>query len=267
MSSVLLNKALTGFLIAVITVTVWLQWLPLVNGIGLLCIAGLAWLFGKRGLNPWAKFGLFLALVVSAFWVATYRPAGFSYPLLFELPGLEGEPRYKLFINIAKALVGFILLYLLWPTTREGEFVADARYGVTAVIIAPVLIIGSAIPVLDLELQVKEIEQILLFAVANLLIISVAEEAFMRLLLQQNLCNAIATFSTNRWIQELIPLLIVTLLFVVIHAGVSGDAVWIYALAGFLYGLSYTLSKNIFYPVAIHFGVNQIHFSFLTYPI
>lgn len=267
MSSIHKNKILTGFLIATIAALVSLQWLPLVNGIGLLCVACLAWLFRMPELNQWAKTGLFLALVIATFWVATYRPSGFSYPLLFELPGLDGEPRYKLFINTAKALVGFILLYLLWPTKHEGIFVARARYRIMIVLIAPALIIGLAIPVLNLELQVKAVEQIVLFAAANLLIISVAEETFMRLLLQQSLCNAVATFCAIRWVQESIALLIVTLLFVLIHSGISGDAVWIYALAGFLYGLSYTLSKNIFYPIVIHFCVNQIHFSVFTYPI
>ncbi|MGV8838615.1 CPBP family intramembrane glutamic endopeptidase, partial [Cellvibrio sp.] len=133
--------------------------------------------------------------------------------------------------------------------------------------LAPLLIIGVAIPVLGLQLQPKPIEQILMVVVVNLLITCVAEEVFMRYLFQQNLRNAIASFTANRALQEIIPLLLVTGVFVAIHAGISDAAIWVYALAGFLYGLSYTLSKNILYPIAIHFLVNQIHFSFLTYPL
>jgi uncharacterized protein len=84
---------------------------------------------------------------------------------------------------------------------------------------------------------------------------------------QQSLRSAVANFTANRALQEIIPLLLVTGVFVAIHADISGAAVWVYALAGFLYGLSYTLGKNIIYPIAVHFLVNQIHFSFLTYPL
>lgn len=262
------EKIAAVVLVAIITALLLLQWLPLVNGIGLLGAAGLAGVVRREGLNLKLKVGLLLLLVPLAFWVATFRPEGFNYPLLLSLPGAEGQSaRYELFVNFAKALVGFTLLYLLWPKLREGEFVARARYSFLVALLAPVLIVALAIPVLGLYLQPKTIEQMVLFGLGNLLIVCVAEEAFLRFLLQQPLRNAIAGMTANRGVQELIPLLLVTAIFVAIHSGIGGAAIWVYALAGFLYGLSYTLSKNICYPIMIHFFVNQIHFSFLTYPL
>lgn len=262
-----LEKLLIVISILVVAVLVTLGLLPLVTALGLCAVASIGWKFRDKSVSHWVRVGLFFLLVPLVFGVATYRPEGFSYPLLFELSRSGDDPQYRLFINFSKALVGFILLYLLWQKLREGEFVAKATYQFVVTLVAPVLIIGFAIPVLGLGLQPKAIEQMVLFAGANLLIVCVAEEAFMRLLLQQQLRNAIASVSANRWIQELIPLIAVTFIFVAIHAGISGAAVWVYTLAGFLYGLSYTLSKNIFYPITIHFFVNQIHFSFLTYPV
>ncbi len=242
--------------------------LPFENALGLGGVVGLAWYFRKIELNRWLRAGLFLLLVPLAFWVATFEPEGFDYPVVFSLAGEgDGAPRYVFDVNFAKALCGFVLVYLLWPTLRKGEFVARARYPFLVALLAPVLIIAVAIPALGLHLQPKTIEQMMLFALGNLLIVCVAEEAFLRFLLQQPLRNAIAGMTANRWVQELIPLLLVTATFVAIHSGISGAVIWIYALAGFLYGLSYTLSKNIGYPIMIHFFVNQIHFSFLTYPL
>ncbi|HSC68854.1 MAG TPA: CPBP family intramembrane glutamic endopeptidase, partial [Cellvibrio sp.] len=226
----------------------------------------LTWCFRKEELNGWIKLGLFLVLVPLAFWVATYRPTGFSYPLLFSLPRDGQTSGYDFYINFSKALAGFILLCLLWPRLRTDEFVVRSRYSLAVALIAPILVISLAVPVLNLAWQPKPIEQVLLFAAMNLSIVCVAEEVFMRFLFQQNLRNAVACLTANPWLQELLPLLAVTIIFVAIHAGLSGAAVWIYALAGFLYGLSYTLSKNIIYPIMVHFLVNQIHFSFLTYP-
>ena len=262
------EKVMAGFFVAIVVALVVLQWLPLVNGIGLLGVAALVYFFRKEELNRWLRTGLFLLLVLLAFWVATYKPKGFSYPFIFDLPGESGStPRYEFFANLGKGMCGFLLLYFLWPTPRDNEFVAAPKYQFLVALLAPAVVIALALPALGLHLQPKYFEQIMLFALGNLLIISVAEEAFMRLLLQQPLRNAIAVFTVNRWVQELVPLLVVTAIFVAIHSGLSGAAIWVYALAGFLYGLSYTLSKNIFYPIMIHFFVNQIHFSFLTYPL
>lgn len=255
-------------LTVVVAVLVMVGWLPLANAAGLVGVACFAWFFRKEELNRWIKVGLFLLLVPLAFWVASYEPEGFAYPLMFSLAGdAEEAAHYQLSVDFAKGIAGFLLLYLLWTKRRFNEFVASSWVSASLLLLAPLVIISVAIPVLGLQWQPKLLKPILLFAAVNLLITCVAEEVFMRFLFQQNLRNAIASFTAHRALQEIIPLLLVTFVFVVIHSGISGVAVWVYALAGFLYGLSYTLSKNILYPIAIHFLVNQIHFSFLTYPL
>lgn len=259
---------LSGILAVAITGLVIAAWLPLVNALGLIGVACLAWFYRKDRINRWIKAGLFFLLVPLVFWVATYRPEGFSYPLLFTLPGTEvGESRFELYVNFAKALVGLVLLLLLWHKPRGDEFVAAPRWQFLSALFAPAIIIAVAIPALGLALEPKLIEQIVLFALVNLLVIAVAEEAFMRLLLQQSIRNAAASLGAQRWVQELFSLVVVTGIFVLIHSGLTGAAVWVYALAGLLYGLSYTLSKNVCYPIMIHFWVNLIHFALLTYPI
>lgn len=268
---IIVNKKelIAGVLLAlVVAVLVIVGWMPLVNMIGLAGVVCLAMFFRKEALNRWIKVGVFILLVPLVFFVATYRPEGFSYPLLLSLAHEAGsEPRFEMFVNFSKLLVGVCLLFLLWPRLRNCEFVASPRWQFLIALLAPALIVAIAIPVLGLRFQPKAIEHMLLFALVNLFVIALAEEAFMRLLLQQTLRNAVAGMTTNHRVQELLPLLLVTVIFVAIHAGLSGAAIWIYALAGFLYGLSYSLSKNILYPIIIHFLVNQLHFSFLTYPL
>lgn len=268
---IIVNKNELGVFVLIALVVVLLamvNWLPLVNAVGLFGVAVLACCLRKETLPGWAKAGLLVLLIPLAFWVATYRPAGFSYPLVFSLPGVaDSMPRYEFFANMGKGLCGLVLLYFLWARPRAVEFVAAPKCQILVALVSPFTVIALAIFVLDLDLQIKNLEQIFLFALGNLLIISLAEEVFLRLLLQQQLRNAIAKVTANHWLQELIPLLLVTAIFVAIHFGLSGVAVWIYALAGFLYGLSYTLSKNIAYPITVHFMVNQIHFSLLTYPL
>ncbi len=268
MIKVFSENAFARLLLGIVAAAVLLQWLPLANAMGLVVLLGALWVYRDVPLSRWQRPLLWCLVVTLVFWAATYKPEEFSYPFIFDLPGdSSSTPRYEFFANFGKGLCGFLLLYFLWTKPRSDEFIAAPKYQFLAVLLAPAVIVAVAIPALGLHLQPKNIEQILLFALGNLLIISVAEEAFMRLLLQQSLRNAIAVFTVNRWVQELVPLLMVTAIFVAIHSGLSGAAIWVYALTGFLYGLSYTLSKNIFYPIMIHFFVNQIHFSFLTYPL
>jgi uncharacterized protein len=123
-----------------------------------------------------------------------------------------------------------------------------------------------AILCLNLKLEPKTFEQIFAFAAVNLLVTCVAEEVFLRFLLQQQIQFALQRIVKNRFVVEAVPLLITTIIFVLIHNNLD-SATWLYATAGFLYGLSYTLNKSIFFPIGLHFSVNFIHFGWLSYPV
>lgn len=240
--------------------------IPIPNLIGLVGVAFLAWYFRKENLSTWARFSLLLLLVPITFWVATFRPDGFSYPLVFSLPGASGtEPRFQLHLNLSKAIAGYILLYCLWPRVKPKPLISQS-VGVLMVLLSSALIILLAIFCFNLKLQPKTFEQIVAFAAVNLLITCVAEEVFLRFLLQQQIQFALQKYVKNRLVVEAVPLLITTIIFVLIHNNL-GSAIWLYATAGFLYGLSYTLNKSIFFPIGLHFLVNFIHFGWLSYPV
>jgi uncharacterized protein len=100
--------------------------IPISNTIALVVVAFTAWLFHKENLSTWIRFPLLILLVPLTFWVATYRPDGFSYPLLFSLPGSsETEPRFQLHLNFSKAIAGYILLYCLWPRVKTKPLISQ----------------------------------------------------------------------------------------------------------------------------------------------
>ncbi|RYZ99332.1 MAG: CPBP family intramembrane metalloprotease, partial [Moraxellaceae bacterium] len=55
--------------------------------------------------------------------------------------------------------------------------------------------------------------------------------------------------------------------FVLTHGVQGAEPTLVFALAGFVYGLIYTLTKSIAAAIAVHFFVNILHFSFFTYPL
>lgn len=233
----------------------------------LFTLTGLTFLYRAPFIAPWRNIVLWLVLVPLTFWVATWRPGGFSYPLLLQLHNDAGEVAFSLHANIAKGLAGFILLLLLWPKRNADEYPAPATCNWSLLIFSPAIILAAGVLLLDLQWQPKLLQHIIIFAAANLFLTCVAEEAFLRLLLQQPLATWLAQRTKKHWLSEILPVLSLTLIFVAIHSGLSGAAIWIYALAGFCYALSYSLSKNILFPIALHFAVNLGHFALLTYPL
>lgn len=241
--------------------------IPIENAFGICILGILLYLCREKFSASWQKILLWLLMVPLTFWIATWRPQDFSYPLLMHYVSTDGANQFSLYANLSKGLVGFCLLIMLWPTVEQQRHIFPKSWRVVSLLLSPLLIIGLAIVLFDLKWEPKSIQQILIFSAANILLTCIAEEAFMRFLLQQPMILAMSRWTRNPWFQEAVPLFLVTAVFVAIHSGVKGSAIWVYGLAGLLYGLSYTLSKNIFYPIAVHAAVNILHFSVLTYPL
>lgn len=249
-----------------------LGYIPLLNGI-LIPLFALLLLIYTRQLNA-GRLSLsviiWLLIIDTGLFLAIYRPYEFSYPLIFHATELHesGKP-FTLHINTAKALAGYlVLLFLINQTGSPGKAVYKSRLHQFAIAFAfalPILLVAWV--VLDLNIYIKPITYVLAFGIINLLVTCVSEEAFMRLVFQAQLERLIANFTNKTVIYQGVSLFTTTLLFVATHAVASIELLIVFTLAGFLYGLVYTLTKNVFASIATHFTVNIVHFSFLTYPL
>ncbi|WP_075185612.1 CPBP family intramembrane glutamic endopeptidase [Teredinibacter haidensis] len=214
-------------------------------------------------------FALWLIVVILGLLVGIYRPQNFDYPILFERLRLhENGLPYAHYINTAKLLAGYCTLIILYQTRSKhaATIKGNAKQGLLSVTFAGgILIVGHKL--LGFEHHNKEASLIFLFGVSNLLVTCVSEEAFMRLLLQEQIGKYLSTLFRSSTANEVMALGIVTLLFAATHGAFTSDAGAVYMMAGFLYGLMYTLTRNIIVVVLLHFTVNIIHFSFFTYPL
>lgn len=249
-----------------------LGYIPLLNGI-LIPVFALFLLVYTRQLyagRSSLSVIIWLLIIAVGLFLAIYRPHEFSYPLIFHAAELhEGGKPFTLHINSAKALAGYlVLLFLINQPDVPGKTVCKSRLQQFAVALAfAFLILTVAWFVLDLHIYPKSITYVLAFGIINLLVTCVSEEAFMRLVFQAQLERFIANFTNKTAIYQGISLFTTTLLFVATHAVASIELLIVFTLAGFLYGLVYTLTKNVFASIATHFTVNIVHFSFLTYPL
>jgi uncharacterized protein len=217
--------------------------------------------------KPIGTYITWLLAIVLGIGVGLYRPVGFNYPLIFSLNQLhEGGLPFSLYINIAKLLAGYITVYFLLSFGSQAYIQSRALQFALAVGLG-FLVVCVAYFALDLAFYLKPLKYIALFGLVNLLATCIAEEAFMRLLLQAQLQKFLSGKLASGFWLEAIPLLITTTIFGVMHFSANVNLLWVFSLAGFSYGLVYSLTKNLWMCVAVHFTVNIIHFSFLTYPL
>lgn len=256
----------TLVLLAALTAT---QILPLVTAL-LVAAFALALIFYRYCSSAHKPIGMYITWLLALLLgvgVGLYRPSGFNYPLVFSLNQLhDGGLPFSLYINIAKLLAGYITVYFLlsfgsqaYIQSRAQQFLLAFGLGFFVVLVAYFC--------LDLAFCLKPLKYIALFGLVNLLVTCVAEEAFMRLLLQAQLHKFLSGKLASGFWLEAIPLLVATGIFVLTHLSANANVLLVFALAGFCYGLVYSLTKNLWACVAVHFTVNIIHFSLLTYPL
>jgi len=216
-----------------------------------------------------AIVSLWLAVIFTGLSIGLYRPSGFNYPLLFSVESLhENGKDFSLYVNIGKGLAGGLSLFILlkYYTEKPRYIHSPSKQASTALVFA-FIILSLAYYLLNLDFHLKPLELILLFGLSNLLVSCIAEEAFMRLIVQAQIRRFIEKKISQNWLLELLPLLATTIVFMATHSLASPDLAVVYSIAGFLYGLIYTLTKNVFAAIALHFMVNLFHFAFLTYPL
>lgn len=270
----MLTKSQVYFFALLITLLLGLSATHLIPSIAAVLVFVFAMVLSlyKYLLNANKPVGLYLTwtfAIVLGVAVGLYRPAGFSYPLVFGVNQLyEGGLPFSLYVNTAKLLAGYIIIYFFISTSVQSYVFICSRLQQYALAIGMgIIVVLIASLFLGLEFHLKPLNYIVMFGLANLLVTCVAEEAFMRVLLQAQLQKFISGKVKNVFWLEAIPLFIATLIFVVTHLATSLNTILVFGLAGFTYGLVYSVTKNLWACVVVHFIVNIIHFSLLTYPL
>ena len=201
-----------------------------------------------------------LSLSVLAVAFSLHLIPGFNNELIFSTPSFGASKLpFKLYANLDKALAGVALILAMrgtikWRITGEELYLIIASIG---------FFFGISI-ILGAPFEPKVGELTLAFIFFNLLVTCLAEEAFFRLVVQNGLTQLSKGFLSG-WFAVLITAILFMLAH--FHTGVGAEKrLFLIFLAGFLYGAVYLKKKSLGSAVAIHFGINVIHFSFFSYP-
>ncbi len=234
--------------------------LPVIAGFYFVC-----WL-STRSLKPaWLNVVVTIGLVIFGLAMGFTLFPGFADSVSIMLPNESGDivqQDYR--FNISKYFIGLFFVGLMCTRISTLAQLRDMLVRVAPVIGITVLLVFSSAMLIGLVGFDPHISsQLLLWAVSNLFLVCVTEEAFFRLFIQQRLTtvlNRITTYGT--WI----ALVITSVFFGVVHFAFGWQYVIIATIAGLGYGMAYIRTGRIEAAILTHFLVNLIHFTLFTYP-
>ena len=175
-----------------------------------------------------------------------------------------GAAPHGISVGFPKVATGIIILGLINPllctSWRElGRVLARALpvFALTAATgLAVVLLMGYT------SFAPKWTALFLLFAPVNLFFTCLSEEAFFRGFIQHEISRA----GSHRALAAGMGLTIGAILFGLAHFGGGANYVIAAAVAGLGYGWAFLRTQRIEAAMAVHFGVNAVHFLLFTYP-
>lgn len=237
----------------------------------MMMLAGLALLYRSRKTQPNLPIGaLQRALTALAFFIFALAMGllllpGFNRTVLTEAVVLSpGAVPYGIGLGFPKVAAGIFVLGIInhacVGSWRELGVVLKRTAPIFAVTLIAVM--ACALLVGYVRVDPKWTALFLIWAPVNLFFTCLSEEAFFRGFVQHELAQSIK----RKQLAAVVPIGASALLFGLSHFA-SG---WKYVLAGTLagvgYGWAYHRTQRIEAAMAVHFGVNAVHFLFFTYP-
>ncbi|MBB4843698.1 membrane protease YdiL (CAAX protease family) [Paucibacter oligotrophus] len=228
----------------------------------LILISFAAGVLYARGVEvPALSQGLICLIALAALALSVHLVPGIANPLVFAGTLHEGARPMKFYLNFDKGFVGVMLLAVF--AQRGVAAFSSARTWASLGLIGVLTlaaVFGLAWGTGAIRFEPKWPPFAWTFLFANLFFVALAEEAFFRGLLQEQLARLLGRGSVWR---VLLPIAFSAIFFGLAH----GPAMAVLAsVAGLGYALAYAASRNILAPTLLHFGVNTLHFGLFSYP-
>jgi hypothetical protein len=230
--------------------------------------AALAWAYDSARARPPSasnralKIGLGALFAVYGLAMALPLLPGFIRVELVAPRALSaGAEPYGISVGFPKVVLGILILGLINPVLSRRGLAGVLAKALPIWLFTTVLVSSFALAMGYTAFAPKWTSLFYLWAPINLLFTCLAEEAFFRGYLQQELSRASrAPFMPG------LALVMAAVLFGLVHYGGGTTYVAAGVIAGLGYGWAYLRTQRIEAAMAVHFGVNVAHFLLFVYP-
>ncbi|AMC35968.1 CPBP family intramembrane glutamic endopeptidase [Janthinobacterium sp. B9-8] len=209
------------------------------------------------------RLALGVIAAVLALALAMHKVPGFSNLLIFKGVQLSADaPSFTLYANFDKGIAGLLLLVLFCRKATSFAGLKSDFHRSWLIVFATIGLLSTAGLLsqffrFDFKLPAATV----VFAVVNLLLTCVAEEAFFRGVVQESLHRISSKPSGS-----VLAVAASALFFGLAHFAGGAMYMALASLAGLGYALVYQQSRRIEMAILLHFGFNLIHFLCFTYP-
>jgi uncharacterized protein len=229
-----------------------------------IAIAGaLAWGFAHAQSRR-ARVSLGIAFGVHALAMGLALLPGFDRVVLVGHVVLSpGAAPYDIAVGFPKVVCGIFILRLINPALLSRRGLADVLKRAAPVFAVTTLVVMIGVYSMGYTaFAPKWTPLFLLWAPINLFFTCLSEEAFFRGFVQHELARA----GGNKGGAILVALVVGALLFGLAHVGGGISYAIAATLAGLGYGWAFQRTRRIEAAMAVHFGVNAVHFLLFVYP-
>jgi membrane protease YdiL (CAAX protease family) len=211
----------------------------------------------KNESTLWMSYAVWPLIIAWCVLLSLHLVPGFdNLKVLDEVVAGPQSAPFSMYLNLDKPLIFFALLFA-YPLLLGDK--SQFRWKCALVTLLPLLfLLPVAVFLGALKPEFSLPSWWWIFALNNLLLTCVAEEALFRGFIQQSL---------SRRFNWRLGLIIASILFGLAHFG-GGMLLMIFAgLAGLGYGLIFHFTQRLWCAVLVHFIFNFTHLLFFTYPI
>lgn len=223
------------------------------------------WLSEKPTVHIAARIIATLLVFIIGLGLILHLLPGFNnYKALNQIYLSSDAISFSMYLNFDKALVGISILGFGHKLIlNQKEFIKLLKQLVLPMTATVIGVICLALIVHFVHFDPKFPNTFFIWAVTNLLLVSVPEEAFFRGFIQRKLS---LLFNESR-VGNYVSVLIAAIAFGLLHYPGGFEYILLATMAGIGYGAVYVHTGRIEAAIFTHFTVNLIHFFLFTYPM
>ncbi len=209
------------------------------------------------------KLAFLVTLLCSIAIMLIDMPGIFNWQAVYRLYITDDAIPYSMAFTFDKSLIGlFFIWFSSYSLANEGKWKPVLKTGFLAGCAAAVVLLPLSLGLGYVAFDFKLTSLFFLWAIHNLLFVSIAEEALFRGMIQRFLMTQLQHFAWGKWV----ALIITAALFGAAHFKGGMNYMLLAGVAGLFYGYAFIKAKKIEASILTHFMVNTIHFIFFTYP-
>lgn len=207
---------------------------------------------------------LWVAIIALALGFILHMVPWFRNPFAFVKTQFSADSlHYSLYLNFDKAWVGICILAFC-----HERIISKSAWGNTFkhVVIALPFVVGGLLGLSYylgyVKYDLKFSPLFIIWALNNLVIVCVAEEALFRGFIQKNMAHYFGKAKSGKWV----ALLLTATGFGALHYAGGQEYMLLSGLAALGYGGVYMMNNRIEASILLHFLVNLVHIVFFSYP-